>query len=316
MLAVACTATPPVTALDPVERIDALKSLQAADLRVATVAFRLAASGADICPINAPLTGLTLHDAAQYAPALREAARSVMGLAEGTAILAVAPGSPADKAGLRAGDRLVAVNGRAVTATVPGRAGSYAGVAAAYSLIEDGGEANPMTVRIGRDGQTLDLPLVPVRGCASRVQLIPSSRVHAKADGAVLSVTTGLLDYVARDDELALVIAHEMAHNALGHRAELQARGATRDLFGSYGGKAGVVLATERAADRLAYFLMARAGYDHRMAEPFWTRLHRGPAAGSRAPTTHPDLALRLADYRKAADDIVAARTAGFPPSP
>ena len=316
LLAAACSATPPVTSLNPVERIDALKSLQAADLRVATVAFRLAASGADICPITAPLTGLTLHDAAQYAPALRETAREVMGLAEGTAILAVAPGSPADKAGLRAGDRLIAVNGRAVPATALGQAGNYAGVAAAYSLIEDGGKTNPMSVRVERGAQVLDLSLVPVRGCASRIQLIPSVKVHAKADGAVLSVTTGLLDYVGGDDELALVIAHEMAHNALGHRAELQARGARRDLFGSYGGKAGVVLATERSADRLAYFLMARAGYDLRVVEPFWTRLHQGPAAGSGAPTTHPDLALRLADYRKAADEISTARAAGLSPSP
>ena len=280
------------------------------------MAFRLAASGADICPITAPLTGLTLHDAAQYAPALREAARSVMGLVEGTAVLAVAPGSPANTAGLRAGDRLVTINGRAAPATTPGRSGSYAGVAAAYLLIEGGSEASSMSIRIERGGQALDLTLIPVRGCASRVQLIPSPRVHAKADGSVLSVTTGLLDYVAGEDELALVIAHEMAHNALGHRAELQARGARRDLFGGYGGKAGVVLATERAADRLAYFLMARAGYDHRVAEPFWTRLHQGPAAGSGAPTTHPDLALRLTDYRKAADEILAAQAAGLSPSP
>lgn len=312
----ACASTPPVSALSPSAREASLRALIAADDRVVSIAFRLAAAGADICPRTAPLAGLTLHAPSQYAPALREAARTLAGLRDRTSVLALAPASPAAKAGLRPGDGLVQINDTPVPTAERGRAGSYAEVAAAYALLERELRSRTVRIRVDRDGGTLDLMLVPVPGCASRVQLVPSPRVHAKADGAVLSVTTGLLAYVASDDELALVIAHEMAHNALGHRARLDAAGARRNLFGSYGSDTALVRETERAADRLAYFLMNRAGYDHRVAEAFWTRLHRGPASGTSASESHPDLAARLVDYRRAAIDIERARTAGALPTP
>lgn len=293
-----------------------LSSLQSSDLRVATVAFRLASAGEAICPRKAAIVGMTLHEPAQYAPALRDAVREVMRLSNRIGILAVAPGSPADKAGLRAGDGLISIAGQPVASTPPGREGVYAGVAAAYVQLTRSASAGSFDLEVEREGRPFRAVVSPATGCVSQVQLLPSPVVHAKADGTHLSVTTGLIDYIANDDELALVLAHEMAHNALGHRAQFEAQGVRRGLFGGYGADAVKVREAERAADRLGYFLMARAGFDPRVAQSFWPRLYAGPAGGHTRVTTHPDVRTRLDDARQAQEQIDAAINAGLSPAP
>lgn len=305
-----------VDALPPAEQAGVLRALQASDLRVATVAFRLASAGRDICPRTAAITGMTLHEPAQYAPALRRAVADVMRLSGRVGVLAVAPGSPADRGGLRADDALVSIGGEAVAATPPTRAGVYAGTGAAYGQLARAATSGSIAIVFERGGERRTATLVPVRGCVSQVQLLPSTRIHAKADGTHLSVTSALLDYVASDDELALVIAHEMAHNALGHRAQFEAQGIRRGLFGSYGADAIKVREAERAADRLGYFLMARAGYAPGVARSFWSRLYAGPAGGHSNVTTHPDLATRLADAQLAEQEIASAVRSGRVPTP
>ena len=312
-----CAATTPrFDALTPAQRNVMLTSLQAADLRVATVAFRLASAGEAICPRKAAIVGMTLHEPAQYAPALRDAVRDVMLLSNRIGILAVAPGSPADKAGLKAGDGLVSIAGQPVAPTPPGREGVYTGVAAAYVQLARSAAAGSIDVEAEREGRSFRVVVSPAMACLSQVQLLPSPVVHAKADGTHLSVTTGLIDYVANDDELALVIAHEMAHNALGHRAQFEAQGVRRGLFGGYGADAVKVREAERAADRLGYFLMARAGFNPRVAQSFWPRLYAGPAGGHTRVTTHPDVRTRLDDAQRAQEQIDEAKSAGRTPSP
>lgn len=293
-----------------------LSSLQSSDLRVATIAFRLASAGEAICPRKAAIVGMTLHEPAQYAPALRDAVRDVMLLTNRIGILAVAPGSPAERAGLKAGDGLISIADQPLAPTPLGRDKVYAGVAAAYVQLARSASSGRFALEVERDGRPLRIIVTPATGCVSQVQLVPSPGVLAKADGTHLSVTTGLMDYVANDDELALVIAHEMAHNALGHRARFEAQGVRRGLFGGYGADAVKVREAERAADRFGYFLMARAGFDPRIAQSFWPRLYAGPAGGHTRVTTHPDVGTRLEDARLAQEQIAEARSAGRSPSP
>lgn len=316
VLAGCAGARPPSPSVGVDSQRQSLLALQAMDLRVATVAFRLAAAGSDICPVKSPLTGLTLHDAAQYAPELRAAARAAFGLNDGVALLAVVPASPAEKAGLRDGDTLKTV-GEATLATAPlGRNATYRNVAAAYDSLERGARAGRLVLRVERDARIVTVTLDPQPGCASRVQLLPSRRIEARADGGNLSLTTGMLSYVRNNDELALVIAHEMAHNALGHRALLRSQGVERNMFGSFGTHAAKIQETERAADRLGYYLMARAGFDIAVAPAFWQRLHLGPALDGSPATTHPPSAARIAEALAVTKEIGRKRRDGQPLTP
>lgn len=305
----ACAGAAPLAS--PGAQRQSLLALQAADLRVATIAYRLAAAGEPICPIKTRLTGLTIHDAAQYAPALRPAARRLLGAVDRVGVLAVAAGSPAARAGVMAGDVIVSVDGRPLSPSPETATASYAGVAAAYAMLERASSARLVSLEIERAGIGLALPIAPVTGCASQVQLRTSPEIEAKADGRIVSVTTALLDYVANDDELALAIGHEMAHNALGHRAMLEGQGLRRGTSGSYGRGNAQVLAVERAADRLGYYLMARAGFDPGVAASFWERLHVGPARSRRPPETHPDANARIDEAKRIAIEIADKRAAG-----
>jgi predicted Zn-dependent protease len=49
------------------------------------------------------------------------------------------------------------------------------------------------------------------------VVLSESDAVNAFADGEKVVITKGMMRFVENDRELSLVIAHEMAHNAMGH---------------------------------------------------------------------------------------------------
>jgi hypothetical protein len=268
---------------------EALEALRAQDVRVATIAFRLMTEGLDLCERRAPQAGLVLHDAAQYSAALRPVAVRHFRLGEGPSISAVVPGGPAALARLRADDALVAVAGVKLEAG-GGRArrATYDGVAQAMAALDAAFAGGPTELTVRRGERTFDAEIRPVSGCSSEVQLIPSSKMNAEADGHYVQVTSAIVDYVANDDELAVVIGHELAHNILGHRAKLDAVGVGTGLLSKFGRQAARIRATEIEADRTGLYLMARAGYDIEAAPTFWRRFGREHGPGIFADATHP----------------------------
>ncbi|MDB5720484.1 MAG: hypothetical protein JWP15_1102, partial [Alphaproteobacteria bacterium] len=158
------------------------------------------------------------------------------------------------------------------------------------------------TLAIVRTGAQLQLVLVPAPACASRFQLVPGTQRNAWSDGEHVSLTTALLDFVANDDELAVVLGHELAHNILEHRARLRSQGVASGLLRSLGRNARKVEATEIEADRFGLRLMDKAGFRAAAAEGFWRRF--ASASGLMLSTTHPGLKARLAIVRETEEAI------------
>jgi len=266
-----------------------LEALRAQDLRVATVAFRLVTAGLPLCGGRGPQAGIVLHDAAQYGADLRAAAIRHFGFGEGPSISAVVPGGPAAAAGLLADDALIAIDGvKLGRADGPGRRATYDGVAQAEAALDAALGRGNIMLTLRRGERVFDADLKPVSACRSDVQLIPSARMNAAADGRYVQVTSAIVDYVASDDELAVVIGHELAHNILGHRAKLDAAGVGTGLFSKFGKNAARIRVTEIEADRLGLQLMARAGYDLAAAPAFWRRFGKEHGPGIFADATHP----------------------------
>lgn len=281
-------------------------TLRQDDLRVGTAAYRLALAGAALCPERHPLTGLLYHHLAEYEPRDRPLMTARHGLDRGPGVLAVIGGSPAARAGLVAGDVLLGVEGRALpsgssVAAEPKRSKWRRLADASEERIESALRQGPVRLRVLRGVRELDVRLDSVPACLGRVRLARSSQVNAFATRRGVVMTLAMLDFLKSDDELAVVLGHELAHNILRHPV-------TRDEDGILAGlgiKASAIWKREAEADRFGLRLMAAAGYELDAAIPFWRRYLRKYDWFPQIFRSHPSLGAR---EKIAAEEIAAIR--------
>lgn len=159
------------------------------------------------------------------------------------------------------------------------------------------------------------------------VNLIGSSQINAFCmPGGKIAVFTGIIDKLQlTDDELAMVVGHEMAHALREHARERMGKGALTQGATRIGG---AVIASifgidpsitdmvargtasmltlkfsrgdESEADLVGMELAARAGYDPRAAVTLWKKMGQ---QGKNAPpewfSTHPAGASRIAELER-----------------
>lgn len=250
-----------------------LDQLRIYDETVGAIGYKLARDGVALCPASVvPLAGLRVHTLGQYGKAVQDDAKALFGLGDYPAILTLSNDSAAAQAGLKAGDWIVSING-----TDLGSGPGYAGVERFDATLEAALVQPPARIVIERQGQRETIDLTGIAGCASRVELIPGRKLNAVADGAVVQLTTGVIQEAQDDGELAFIIAHEMAHNILGHRKWLD----------QVGRSAANVRKAEIEADRLGLRLMRAAGYDPMAAARFWMRFGKKTGAGIFSDGSH-----------------------------
>ena len=315
LTAFALLAMTPAGAWQPPSADASLLAMRALDQRVATIGYRLATAGRALCAAHQNLPGFAVHDLSQYGASFRPAAIRAFGLDAGPGVLALVPGSPADRAGLRLDDVLLSLDGQALPHGDPGRDRSFDRMAHILDALEAAFADGSAEVEIKRAGARLMLHIGTEPGCASRFQLVPSGRLNAEADGRYVQVTTAITAYVADDAELAAVLAHEFAHNILGHRVRLDAARVSRGFFGNFGRNAARIRETEIEADRYSVYLLDRAGYDPQAAVRFWTRFGQRGLNFLGSPT-HPNWRSRIALFETEIAAIRRAHAEGREPVP
>lgn len=156
--------------------------------------------------------------------------------------------------------------------------------------------------------------------CSYTVSLVEDDQINAAADGRKIYIQSGMMRFVESDDELAIVVGHEIAHNMLNHvqkKMGSQLLGALLDAAIASQGvntggafqKAGALAYSqeyESEADYMGVYLAARAGFDATVAPLFWRRMaieHPGNIA-SRFNSTHPSTAERSVALRNALVEI------------
>jgi len=284
-----------------------LLALQRDDQRVADIAWRVASRNTDSCPKLWASIGVSLQHVSQYAPAYRAAAQSAFVLDDSyPSILAVAEGSPAAAAGLKPNDTLRGVNGADLASKSGAQttAASYDAVSSAMAALEALPDQKPAILSIERGGQRLDVSVTPQSACRSRVELAPGNAINANANGLVAQISGRLVNWVESDDELALVIAHEMAHNLLDHPKRLNEKSALSGLATSLGLSGKAQRQMELDADRMGIIMAATAGYNYKIAPDFWARLNSNSPLAAFLATSHPTTRARRDNAQRVVDEI------------
>lgn len=277
---------------------EAIAVLARQDLRLATIAERMQAANRDLCRRSMPLTGLVLHSRDQYRDVDAGSA-----FANGpVAVAAVVPGSPAEAAGIAAGDGIAAIGGQRISVMVAhGEAPLRDTV---FEALADSPADAPVAIGVVRGGEESVVALAAPSGCRALVEIRSANSLDARSDGRVIQVNYGLAR-AASDDELAAVFAHEFGHLVLEHRRRLEAAGVEKGFFGEFGRNQRLNRQVEVEADRIAVHLLANAGYNPAIAPAFWrATLGRRAGGGLMISTTYPSAEARaqliereIADY-------------------
>ena len=237
-----------------------LTALQARDAQLFAAGWRLVTANAAFCERASPALGLSVLDAGAFAdPA---AVRRQLGLSGDLALGAVAPGSPAEAAGLAAGDTLVAIGDENLAERFPRGKPAWRRLIEVTAALDAAAAAGPVMVTVARGGAArLAVAVAGVPACPSRFEVLDSGG-KAMAEGTRVIFGRSFPGFAYPEPEFTAAVAHELAHNLLGHRVLLDGNG--RSL--------GNVRRTEREADRLMPWLLANAGIDPAAAARFMER--------------------------------------------
>ena len=186
----------------------------------------------------------------------------------------VLDGSGAMRAGIRPGDILQSIQEQALPL------GAQAESEAARSLAPLIKNATDISVMVLRQDRSLKLTIPLTAACAFSMEIGHAPQVNAYADGRRIMITRGMLDFLSADEELAVILAREIAHNVLQHTATQQMTATVASLIdallplqpdaaslASRGGLRPMPAKADQEADRMAMYLLARAGYDPAAAE-------------------------------------------------
>ncbi|HVL74564.1 MAG TPA: M48 family metallopeptidase [Noviherbaspirillum sp.] len=312
-------AQPPASPAD-IQRLQDLVSQQD---RLYRVAAPLLINNSELCRSHArALLGFRAKNRFSYSAELSSAAHHLLGLDERLRVTGVIPNSGAARAGIQVGDVLLAVEGKAFPEGE--QAESQAATLLAPLVAEK--KVLKLTVLRAQDQLALDVPLTPA--CAFNIEVGNTDLVNAYGDGFRVLLTRGMLNTLRNDDEVAYVLAREMAHNVLGHAARMNQQAAVGGIIDNLArlqpdmstmtGMAGLRPVSpdfDSAADRLAIYLLARAGYNIERAAPFWRRFTaQHPVSAQNAYSAlHPAIERRIGGIEQAVRDIRNRRANGRP---
>ena len=191
-----------------------------------------------------------------------------------------------------------------------------------------------MVVRVGKKIAAATEQYLKANGLSSELSnfawefnLVKDNQVNAFCmPGGKIVVYEGLLKLVSSDDELAVVLGHEVAHAVAKHSNErmsqqlmtqygaqiltqalsnksaaIQKAGSTiYGLGAQYGLTLPVSRKHESEADYMGLIFMTMAGYDPNVAITFWQKM--SASGGAKVPefmSTHPSYATRINDIKK-----------------
>ena len=283
--------------------------------RLARVSFPLITANREFCEQSVFRYGFHFISPKIFPENYRQTVSSLYG--DQWTIFEVTPGSPMAKAGVIEGSKILRINEKKD-----------------LEDLEDVNEAMGSKPRskfelIDPEGVRSVFEVDAVQVCDMPINIMENSMINAFADGSQISVTTGMMRFL-EDNELALVIGHEMAHNTLGHLT----RSRTNQIMGGFAGllldvaaaaagvntqaagmRAGMQAGQqayskefELEADYLGVYFAARSGYDVTDAANMWRKMaqesHGQTNEAAIYSSTHPGSAERFVKIEAALQEV------------
>ena len=358
LLAAACV--PPSTQLGSVSqdavRAEQLKQRQLVlrtdfeyQQRLDDVAYPLLKAAVPLCSKGmGTMSGIRFANLHSFKKEYRDAARG-LGFTDTLSIVGVTKGSAAERAGVKTGDRILSVGGTSAPLG-PNAALEFVKrlsprTSAKKSGTELRSEPVRLTMRRGTGSASemetsselaLEIPADTV--CLYNAVAIKDDVLNAYADGKNVVITSAMLRFTGTDDELAVVVAHEIAHNAMGHidakkknatfgailGAIVDIAAATQGVntggdFTNLGAEFGAMSFSqdfEREADYVGMYLLARADRPIAKAPDFWRRMAQESPGSIKFATSHPTTAERFVRLESALAEIEQKRATGEPLMP
>nr|VFK36079.1 MAG: Peptidase family M48 [Candidatus Kentron sp. MB]VFK77634.1 MAG: Peptidase family M48 [Candidatus Kentron sp. MB] len=299
----------------------AVEALIEMEKRLYIVGYPLLTNGAPLCGDNvSPSTGMVVWNNYHFDGKWREPLKSKYGLADLIQVAYVSPNSPAENAGIQAGDLPVSLNGWAVPV------GENAIEKFSNKLDELEKESTTMNFVMRRGTKNIPVSVVPTPACNIELVLSNKDEKNAYADGKRIVVYRGLMEFFKTDQEAALVIAHELAHNTMGHIDAKKTNAAiggliglivdvaaaaggvnTQGQFADLGSSVGAgtySVEFEKEADYVGLYFMALAGYEIKGAADFWRRMAIQNPKSIDLRSTHPTTPERFIGIEKTIAEI------------
>lgn len=322
--------------------------------RVEDLAWPLLVANADLCHgRRREAYGLTIGNAGairESVDGLTRAQIEAIGYSDAPVVLSVIKGSPAYLAGIRPGAIPVSIGETVIDAQMDRISEALADDGEARSKAEkDKTDPPPLAIVLNQHGERVEASLQPETICGVRVRVRETDTVNASANTATLNINRGLLTALPDDQDVSLVIAHELGHVIGRHVPKLERNAAISGIYvwgvpvalgaglvdltigrlmkrlSDAEDLPGAALVTsiqnevlgvrefEREADYLSVYITARAGGDLQGIERVFETFSTLSAKSTYGERTHPVTADRLLAIAAARDEVLGKQQSGEP---
>lgn len=299
------------------QRIIVIQELAKQQSRLDSLVFPFLLAAADLNKEkNGQVFGIRFDHALRYEKDWQSAARQ-SGISDTLMIVGVSPGSPAQKAGIKIGDRLIAINSTKIPVSKDAVEVTRKALTSAPN--------STATIHFVRDGTTAEVTIQATTVAKLGHIVTVEGGINAYADGENIIIPWAMMRF-ARDEELQVVIAHEIAHNVMGH---IEARKRNALIAGLFGALGDIAMASagyrtggyytqqfaalgaqafsqdfEREADYVGMYILARAGFPLEYAPNLWRYFAQIDPSAIAYASTHPTTAERFVLLEQTAKEI------------